>query len=327
MMLMIVFAFVLGGCNFAKKQIMNYAVEIAKIQKQIAEINELIENEEFDKAFEQSKMIVTSPFAYEEDMNVIVVKFQNNYKYEEGLYILNVLLSRGENDDSTFNNLSWVYHMINKNELANYYADKALAILPDSEYEYINKANAIGGLEQFEEAIKYYDLALQMQPDSPEAIWGKAVTYDDMKYYAKSLELFIQYRNIKPDDEESTRGYITSCYSEMNQTINEIKEYENHFKQDESNTSALYSIAYIYYEQSDYNKSLEYYDKILSVDPEDAWAYLYRADSFAKIDKMDEAIETIKKSIEIESECFYEIYYLDEIEKIKKHNKFITIFQ
>ncbi len=298
-----------------------------KVQEKLEEINELIDNEEFDKAFEQSKIIVDIPLFSEEDMNAIVVKFQYKNRIEEGLYILNVLLLRNGKNDSTLNNLSWAYHMIDKNESANYFADKALAILPNSAYEYGNKANALRGLRKPEEAIKYYDFALELCPDFPQAIWGKAIVYNDIKDYAKSLEFFKKYREIEPDDAKSTRYYITSCYREMNQIMNAIKEYENYFKQDQSDTSPLYSIAYIYYEQKDYKKALEYYDKILNIDVNDAWAYYNRVDCYAKLDRMDEAIETLKKAIELDSECLYEIIYLDEIDKLKTHKKFITIFE
>jgi tetratricopeptide (TPR) repeat protein len=57
------------------------------------------------------------------------------------------------------------YHMINENESANLFADKALTILPNSAYELSNKANALKGLGKLEEANQYYDLALKMTPD------------------------------------------------------------------------------------------------------------------------------------------------------------------
>lgn len=323
----IVFVLIFSGCSNVINQIKNNADKRIKAREQLEEISKLIDKEEFDKAFEQSKIIVNSSFVNEEDLNAIVVKFQSHNRIEEGLYILNILLLRNKKNDSTLNNLSWAYHVLNKNESANYFADKALTILPNSEYEYGNKANALRGLGKTEEAINYYDLALKSCPNFSQAIWGKAMVYNDMEDYAKSLEFFKKYREIKPDDEESTRYYITFCYRKMNQLMNLIEEYKNHFKQDESDTSPLYSIAYTYYEQQDYNKALEYFNKILDIDSHDAWAYFNRVDCYAKMDRMDEAIENLKKAIELDSECLYEINYIDEIDKIKKHKDFITIFE
>ncbi len=327
LVLVIVFVFVFTGCSNVGKQMINSVKSRIEVQEQLEKINKLLDDEEFDKAFELTKSIVNSPFAGVDEMNAIVVKFQDKNRIEEGLYILNVLLLRNKNNDNTLNNLSWAYHMLYKNESANYFADRALDILPNSEYEYVNKANALRGLGKLDEAIKYYDMALKINSNFSEAIWGKAMTYNDMQNYIKSLEFFKKYREIKPEDEESTRYYIASCYREMNQPINAIKEYENHFKKDETDTSPLYSIAYIYYEQKEYNKALEYYNKILGIEPDDAWAYFNQVDCLAKMDRIDEAIKALKKAIELDPECFYEIYYLDEIDKIKKHKEFVTIFQ
>ena len=67
-----------------------------------------------------------------------------------------------------------------------------------------------------------------------------------------------------------------------------------------------------------------YYEKIIGIAPNDAWAYFNQVDCYAKLDRMDDAIETLKKAIQLDSECLYEINYLDEVDKIKKHKGFIT---
>lgn len=327
LVLVIVFVLMFGGCSYIGNKLISEAYKGVKVQEQLDKINELIDSEEFDQAFDKTKIILDNSNTDEDELNSIVVKFQNNNKTEESLYILNILLLRNDKNDSTLNNLSWVYNMMSKNELSIYYADKALAILPNTEYEYCNKANALRELEKTEDAIKNYDLALELCPDSPTAIWGKAMTYNDMENYEKSLEYFLKYREIDPDDEESTRYYITSCYTELNQTMKAIEEYEKYFGQDATDTSPLYSIAYIYYEQKDYIKSLECYDRIQRIDPSDAWVPYNKVDCYAKMDKMGDAIKSLKKAIELDPECLYEIFYLEEFDKLKKHEEFITIFQ
>jgi len=322
--LVIMFVTVFSGCVILSKQLLDKSNQALM---QVAEIKELIENEEFDKAFEQCKAVINNRFISEDDWNLIAVEFQNQDRYEEGLYILNTLILRNGRNDSTLNNLSWAYHMIYRNELANFFADRALAILPNTEYEYCNKANALRGLGQPEEAIKYYDLALKVSPDFPHAIWGKAMAYDDMEDYAKSLEFFMKYREIMPDDEESTRYHIASCYLSLNQPMDAIREYENFYNKDTTDTSYLYSIASVYYQQEDYQKALEYYDKILSIEPDEAWAYFSKADCYARMDRLDESIQAIRKAIDIEPDYIYEIIYMEEAEKIRNHKDFKTLFE
>ncbi|NLO38909.1 MAG: tetratricopeptide repeat protein [Ruminiclostridium sp.] len=322
--LVITLTLVFSGCSLPGKQLLE---KKSQALQQFDEIKELIDKEEFDAAFEKCKPLIKSRYISENSWNEVVVLFQDQSRFEEGLYILNTLLLKNAKNDSTLNNLSWAYHMINENESANLFADKALAILPNSAYELSNKANALLGLEEYDEAIQYYDLALKMSPDFSSAVWGKAISYSDMEDYEKSLEFFLKYREIMPEDEESTRYYITSCYNNLNQPMNAIREYENFYNQDTTDTSPLYSIAYIYYDQKDYTRALEYYDKILGVDPEDVWAMYYKVDCYARMDRMDEAIQALKTVIELDPEMMYEIYYLDEAEKIRNHPDFKSLFQ
>jgi tetratricopeptide (TPR) repeat protein len=323
----VILVFMLGGCTESLSPIFSSADKRVQAQEKLSEIKELIKKEEFDKAFEESKSIVNSKYLTEDELNAIVVMFQNEDRFEEGLYLLNVLLLRDKNNDSTLNNLSWAYHMINKNESANLFADRALAISSNSKYQFSNKANALRGLGKYEEAIEYYDKALAMAPDFSEAVWGKAMTYDDLEDYARALEFFIKYRELKPDDEKSTRYYITSCYRQLGQLNNAIEEYESFYEQDKNDTSPLYSIAYIYYQEEEHDKALEYFDKILGVEPDDAWAYYGMVDCYAKTDRMDEAISAMKKATEIDPYVLYEMYYLDEADKIMSHKDFVTLFQ
>ncbi|MFZ5354588.1 MAG: tetratricopeptide repeat protein [Bacillota bacterium] len=321
LIIIILFAFIVGGFFLVERKIADYFINTGEIKEKLDEIHEMLDREEFDSAFELAKEIVHNKYISVERMNAVVVKFQNKDRIEEGLYLLNVLLSKSNN------NLSWAYHMLHKNESANYYADKALAIMPNSAVELCNKANALRGLGKSEEAIKYYDMALEKQSNISEAIWGKAMTYYDMKNYEKSVEFFKKYREIKPEDEESTRYYITSSYREMNRIADAVTEYINQSKKDRSNTSPYYSLAYLLFEQKDYKNALVYYDTIISTDPEDAWAYFYKADCYAKLDMLDEAIDALIKAVELNTECLNELTYLEELDKIKKHSRFADIFQ
>jgi tetratricopeptide (TPR) repeat protein len=327
----IIMMFSISSCFYPNK-ILEDAVNNKKtaesLKKEYIVITGLIEKEEYDEAFEKISEIMITKQINPIEMNEIAYKLIDNGRTEEAVFILNNLIENKYNFSAIFNNLSWAYSLMGKYKLSSYYADKSLAILPNEDVEYVNKGNALRGLDKSDEAIKYYDMAIKQNEKCTYAYWGKAICTYENKDYKNSIQLFKKYAQLKPDDERSTRYYITSCYNELKQYDEAQKELEKHFAADPSDTSPLYSIANIYYtHKHDYVEAMKYYEKIISIDRNDAWAYLDVARCLASLNKKDEACEYIKKAIELDEECLYDLSYYDEFDKLKKYKGFLEIFK
>ncbi|WP_010246200.1 tetratricopeptide repeat protein [Acetivibrio cellulolyticus] len=324
-LLIILLGLVLQGCmipNITKKY---------DSKKQTDQINELIKKEKYDDAFEKITVLVNKGKYDVEAMNNIAYDLIDKNKEEEGLYILQDVVRINPKYDTALNNLCWGYHRIGKYKISKYFGDKALQLLPNADYEYINVGDALRGLKKYDEAITCYDKALEKNVSSENAYWayyGKAYAFYDKKEYTKAIENFKKYAELKPDGEESIRYYIIDAYKKLKQYDTAIQENKKYYSLDASDTQPLYSIADILIEsKKDYDGALKYYEKIIQIDAKDALAYLEKAKCLAAQNKQDTAMENIKKAIELDPECLYELEYYEEFNKLMERNDFKLLYK
>lgn len=69
--------------------------------------------------------------------------------------------------------------------------------------------------------------------------------------------------------------------------------------QGKSDPDSLFKLAVSYYNQKDYDKSIEYYEKILKLDSNNALAYNGLANVYRDQKNEEKAVENYKKAIEI----------------------------
>lgn len=82
-----------------------------------------------------------------------------------------------------------------------------------------------------------------------------------------------------------------------------------------------------YYEERNYKKALEYVDKVLEIDPKAATFWNMRALTLLMMGRCEEALESIDKAIELESENLNHLELKNQIYNIIKlenmlHNRF-----
>lgn len=112
--------------------------------------------------------------------------------------------------DSPFNNMSWAYNELGDYEESLYWIDKALHLLPNTEIEYVNKGNALYGLNRYDEAVDYYDLALEENEDSLNALYGKGLIYYDRGYYSDAADMFNRCLAIDSSDYDAAEMLLYS---------------------------------------------------------------------------------------------------------------------
>ncbi|RIX51467.1 tetratricopeptide repeat protein [Paenibacillus nanensis] len=112
--------------------------------------------------------------------------------------------------DSPFNNMSWAYNELGDYEESLYWIDRALLLLPNTEIEYINKGNALYGLNRYDEAVDYYDLALEENEDSLNALYGKGLIYYDKGYYSGAADMFNRCLSIDSSDYDAAEMLLYS---------------------------------------------------------------------------------------------------------------------
>ena len=107
-------------------------------------------------------------------------------KSDEGIYILQVIYEKYPKNDAFRNNLAWGYNEISKFNLANYYSDLALEVEPNESIEYVNKGNALYGLDKYKEALEAFKMAYSLNSPEATAVWGLAQSFEKLEKYDES---------------------------------------------------------------------------------------------------------------------------------------------
>ncbi|WP_053956080.1 tetratricopeptide repeat protein [Inediibacterium massiliense] len=256
--------------------------------------------------------------------------------YEEDFGKLSTTLEKSKDlFDSPLNNLSWAYNELKEYEKSLEYINLALKALPNSEEEYINKGNALFGLNQYEEALKSYKEALKKNSNSKYAYYGIGEIDFEKKKYKEALKSFNKYLEHENTDIDAAR-YKVYCLlnlEQKNEALNyanewikgnkedyksyELKEivlqwvgeyeeiknfYEQNAKKFSKNLSAQMKLGRFYYDAQQYNRSLEYFLNLLNRYPEHIDVYIWVMDNYSALGKYDKALEYSNKALKIDDQ-------------------------
>jgi tetratricopeptide (TPR) repeat protein len=112
--------------------------------------------------------------------------------------------------DAPFNNMSWAYNELGEYEESLYWIEKALLLLPNSDIEYVNKGNALYGLNRKDEAQDFYDLAIEKNEDSISAYYGRGMIYYDEGSYSDAADAFNRYLSLDSSDYDAAEMLLYS---------------------------------------------------------------------------------------------------------------------
>ncbi len=119
--------------------------------------------------------------------------------------------------------------------------------------------------EELDDAIQYFDLALRLDPNFIEA-WIK-------------------------------RGY---CFFHLGNYAQSILSYDKALAIDPSNTEAWNLKALAYYRMKNYDKAISCVDRVIDLNPNDGMAWYNKACYLSLALRNEEAIDALKKAIEID---------------------------
>lgn len=120
--------------------------------------------------------------------------------------------------DAPFNNMSWAYNELGDYEESLHWIEKALLLLPNSDVEYVNKGNALYGLNRNDEALDCYDQAIEMNEDSISAYYGRGMIFYDESSYSDAEDAFNRYLSLDSSDYDAAEMLL---YSLVGQEKNE----------------------------------------------------------------------------------------------------------
>lgn len=145
-----------------------------------------------------------------ESGNKEALKLTRMGNYTEALNLLNDLLLKDNENDTTWNNISLCYDAIGEYNLALDAAKRAVALGDENEAEYSNLGNAYFDLNEIEKARDAYERSLELNEDYFYALYGMGIYHCRVDEYDQGIEYFINLYNNNPMNINVVR-YIAFC--------------------------------------------------------------------------------------------------------------------
>lgn len=176
--------------------------------------------------------------------------------------------------------------------------EKALKIHPEMADTWNNRGVVLTRLQKYEDAIASYDRALQVRPEYPDAWNNRGVCLLELQQYQEAIVSYEQAIKVKPDyaDAWNNRGVSLAKlqnYQEAVKSYNQALAIKNDYSDAWNNRGVSLTKLGIY------GEAIACYDNATKLRPDFFSAWYNKARCYALQDRVEEAIETLKKAMSL----------------------------
>ena len=200
--------------------------------------------------------------------------------------------------------------------------EKALKIHPEMADTWNNRGVVLTRLQKYEDAIASYDRALQIRPEYPDAWNNRGVCLLELQQYQEAIVSYEQAIKVKPDyaDAWNNRGVSLAKlqnYQEAVKSYNQALAIKNDYSDAWNNRGVSLSKLGIY------GEAIACYDNATKLRPDFFSAWYNKARCYALQNKVEEAIETLKKAIHLNAKYARQMAKQEaDFEKLRKTEEF-----
>ena len=283
----------------------------------------------FDKAalyFDKARKFDLDSFT---DYYKLAISYYSKKYYYEAIEYFKKVIERNSNSYKAYNFIGLCYLSNEEYDKSIEYFKKAIEINDMYYKAYNNLANAYLNLKDYDEAIKYFKSSIDIN-DSNEAYYGIAICYyskgekETSAYYLnKNIdninENYIDMLfNIYIDLEDYDKAIVcvrknNKYYDKLINILYDKKEYSKIITLFEENNNNLVNneiIANSYFYTKNYDKAIEYYEKLLETNKDNFIYYNNIAILFFLKNDYPSIVETYLKYLENNSLASYSIFLL-----------------
>ncbi|MDP4178775.1 MAG: tetratricopeptide repeat protein [Bacillota bacterium] len=231
-------------------------------------------------------------------------------KYDEALVQYNKVISINEKASVPYNNKSFVLSKLKRYNEALECAEKAIELDPHMSYAYKNKAEALLKLELYEECLSACEKSLEINQYMTEAYIIKMKALINVRLYDNALYVFNKASELGITD---SRLYCEKAvvFRLMRKYDDSIELCDTAINNDEKNGDAYYCKGLCYYSKKNYNEALALFNKSIEYKCSiENIANYYVAQCNIFLEKPEEALEVINKSLELYDEGLDNFYAL-----------------
>lgn len=185
--------------------------------------------------------------------------------------------------------------------------EKAIEIDEKNFVIHYNKASSHQLLEQWKQAGEHFRKSLKFNPDQPNALYACVQCDFNSQNYSQCIEMIEVYLQTNPKDAKAL--FLIGCaHMELKQKHSAINSFEMaiHYKTDY--LDPLINLGMLYYADAEFDKSLNYLEKVLSIDPTIYQVHTNLGQIFRIKNEPEKAIYHFETAISINPEASGEAY-------------------
>lgn len=155
-------------------------------------------------------------------------------------------------------------------------------------------------LEKDKEAIVYYEKAIEAQPSKYGWIYELGLMYYNQNNWKSALNTFIAAADAgytKNNDYLENLGF---CYLYTGDVENAMKSLDVVMERKPNNTTLLNDIAYAMYSTKRYEGAISFYEKLLTINPNDASSLFMAGMTFQKMGQKEKGQAICDKAIQMD---------------------------
>lgn len=274
---------------------------------------------EFNKALRYLRFADYTTGATEYLYELMAETYEAKKDYYSALDFYKKALRFDKYDDDILLNISYCYSKINEFELADKYADMAIALNDNSSYSYYRKGNIMLSVERFDAAVEAFKRAVELDPEDLDYYHSLSYAYSKTGQLEHSLEYANRAILL---DKSSAYSYFRKAWAlqEMSKYEDAIAAYEKCIECEATFVDAYANISFCYSKLKDFNKSILYANKAIMVNKDYAYSHYRKAWALHNLGKFDEALDDYFEAIELDPTDIYNYLGITGVFLDKKEN-------
>ncbi|MFD0590329.1 tetratricopeptide repeat protein [Paenibacillus sp. GCM10027627] len=292
------------------------------------------------KQFNQSGYDLMEQGKFEEAIAPLKQAVESIYELHPGIETLEEEANSSELMDSPFNNLSWAYNELGRYEESLFWIEKSMLLLPNDYVEYVNRGNALYGLDRHTEALTWYDEAIALDGSGSNAYYGRGMVHYELEKYKEALDDFEKVLSLDVSDEDAAEMKVYSLIamkeedkaldfagervaaSPDNYAPYKLKSIVLQYTEDYGKTEAFYrqaaerfpdnpevqeQLVRLFLENGRYDQAISYFQTKLELHPKQPFIAIALMNGYAAKKNFNSAYEVYKKAVK-ESESSVELH-------------------
>jgi len=228
--------------------------------------------------------------------------YMNLDKRDDSIESLKMAVSLDQDNELYHFGLGWAYAKYAQYEKAMKYLENSIRLNPENYGGLMLLGLLTRENGDLEKAIKLFERAVDIRPDIAKGHHNLAVLYAYSGFYNESIKSAQQAIDLEPENHLSymTRGYSYYKMGNYARSIQDMQKALQFLTQSEEDMITKYGIqGGIEYLKGNYQKSVEYYQRVAAIDKDANWAIFGIALSDLALGRVTESKKSYKQALSV----------------------------